>query len=456
MHQTKIEVRISAKRSMSSESQSVSCVVGKDVHIDYGFLEDSLFKNVGDREFDVFTLIGTVEFADRRFRRLLGKGWAREFSLRVPVASPEFWNRKLVGGILAETLHFLTGDQWEFRFERRHRDVPRKVQPGLSFERKGPFHVLPYSDGMDSCILEQLSRHRNPWVQQLRVTAWNQSLSAEKKFDHDGGGFRIPIPIRSEIGTHPELTFRTRPFKFLMLCALAAKSTESSRILIPENGQGILSPVLTPKGAEWIYWGVHPAFTTRLRRFIENALGYSVAFEHPHIWRTKGRMLTELLSINGQWQSTRSCSSNPRHGILIDGKRVHCGICANCLLRRLSLHTAGVGADAEPYVWQHLDAASFEGALHRNAPRRNHNRRKYYFDVAVNAIFAADDFASLLDLANGNDAIDRHAYQLDALGYCPREEARENIRNLIRTHKEEWESFLASLPAHSWVRKVVG
>src|SRR3546814_9195584 len=80
-----------------------------------------------------------------------------------------------------------------------------------------------------------------------------------------------------------------------------------------------------------------------MERFLSAALDHSVEFDQPRMWSTKGQTLRTFLTQTGRPQadltSTTSCWQK-RAVVNFGGKRRQCGLCAACLLRRMSMHAA--------------------------------------------------------------------------------------------------------------------
>ena len=129
------------------------------------------------------------------------------------------------------------------------------------------------------------------------------------------------------------------------MAAYGAAMSGAHRVLVPENGQGSLGGSLVPLGIEAPHRSCHPGFTTRLGRFVFSLTGHEVGFEHQALFMTKGQVLSSLVKIqsnSSEWLAAHpSCTYDARHAH-DGGRKVHCGVCGNCLLRRLSVHAAGI------------------------------------------------------------------------------------------------------------------
>ena len=171
----------------------------------------------------------------------------------------------------------------------------------------------------------------------------------------------IPYEVSAAGYSFPESSARSRGFKFAMLSGIAAYLSKAQTIFVPESGQGALGPALVPVGQAYSDYRNHPLFTGRMTVLLEALFGQKVHFKFPRLWFTKAETLTEYLKANkhAEWSTTRSCWQDNRH-VSVDGKRRQCGICAACMLRRLSIHAAGLEEAKETYVWENLKAPTFE------------------------------------------------------------------------------------------------
>src|SRR5690606_18521979 len=122
----------------------------------------------------------------------------------------------------------------------------------------------------------------------------------------------------------------------------------------------------------------HPLFTMRMERFLKALLKRPVRFVFPRIWSTKGETLKAYAALPGSddWRETRSCWQNARHCSL-NGQLVQCGVCAACMLRRMSIHAAGLTDDDSVYACSDLRAATFEDSVQPGFRMRGPALREY-------------------------------------------------------------------------------
>lgn len=94
----------------------------------------------------------------------------------------------------------------------------------------------------------------------------------------------------------------------------------------------------------------------------------------------------------------------------MDGKKRQCGVCAACLLRRMSVHAAGLKEAPETYVWENLGAASFERGAAPSFPKRRITRAMREYAIA--GALHLDHLAQLRHSASNAGMLDLFSFQL--------------------------------------------
>ena len=238
-----------------------------------------------------------------------------------------------------------------------------------------------------------------------------------------------------------------------MISGLAAYLANANEIIIPESGQGALGPSLVAVGHAYPDYRSHPSFARRMERFLKALLGYQVHYAFPCLWQTKGetlaRFLNECEDSAMAWAKTRSCWQQNRQ-ISVNGKARQCGICATCMLRRLSVHAAGQVEAANTYVWEDLRADTFEGGASPNFARKKSPRMKEY---AIAGALHLDHLAGLLDSPANAPRLSLEAFWLGQSLGLPPSTAKQKLDRLLAQHRFEWENFMASLGRTSFVAK---
>lgn len=183
---------------------------------------------------------------------------------------------------------------------------------------------------------------------------------------------------------------------------------------------------------------------------LKSLWGTLIRFEHPQMWRTKGEVLRRLDShqLLSGWQATHSCSQGPRQIRTERHIALHCGLCAGCLLRRVSVFAAGLRDDHDQYFFANLGASDLKESVCRDAAR---NLTRNDVDIAAHAVLAMQ---SLADLANNRDIAARKVGIFDAFEADELNHVQNQLDRMLIAHRDEWRGFLASLPVNSWINRV--
>lgn len=279
--------------------------------------------------------------------------WKRHLEVVVPVANVDAWQS--VSDDLADTLSFLTGDYWAFRFERatrqliQQRPVRRRVFR-RSMHLAGDAISL-FSGGLDSYIgaIDFLADNRT------------STLALVGHYDGDVGGpgkdqddladwLSTAYPsrftrLKCRVGLFeagPEHSYRSRSFLFLALGAVAAESlSPTSPIIIPENGPIALNPPLIPsrRGA-CSTRTTHPHFLSSFEYLLQQ-VGLRHTVQNPYRFRTKGEMVEgcrSLALLQDSYKTSRSCAKAGHKEYWRNKKARQCGLCVPCLFRRAALN----------------------------------------------------------------------------------------------------------------------
>jgi hypothetical protein len=186
-----------------------------------------------------------------------------------------------------------------------------------------------------------------------------------------------------------------------------------------------------------------------MARFLEALLKKPVRFAFPRIWHTKGETLREYAALpdGDSWQTTKSCWRNSRWSA-VNGNLLQCGICAACMLRRMSVHAAGLEEPPGTYVCADLSAASLEDAIDPDFTRFNPAFEQY----AIAGTLHLDHMADMAG-ADARPAVRRHAALTGTALGMPAKQAEENLAGMLERHAKEWSNFLNDQGARSFVRK---
>ncbi len=278
-------------------------------------------------------------------------GWGRDFEIVLPLADPAPW--EAIKPALEAALRFLSSDMWHFEFAGEGALPPtdsviRSRNRVVDLSKVDC--VSLFSGGLDSAIgaLDVLARGRRP----LLVSHASRG-DADKQ---DAVASLLPVACeRMSVNTYPtwagpdDDSMRTRSFQFLALGALAAEAVAKYRqsacveLLVCENGLIALNSPLTPRRmGSHSTRTAHPYFLRAFQNILD-AVGLPVTVTNPYRHRTKGEMAAPhaaQTNFRSLVSTTVSCGKWKR-------RNQQCGRCVPCLIRRASLHAAGVTDDTD-------------------------------------------------------------------------------------------------------------
>lgn len=419
----------------------VYATIGSAIKCDKDIFDSYSYEGWSDIHHDLLIVCAAVEFADRRWARGIAK-WARQITITVPVIHLSTWQAASVHLSLCDTLRHLTGDEWQFSFVQHQGAASGDSRQGPLFPNQHKEFAIAYSEGLDSLSVSGLYNENDVAVC-VRVAKNRQKLRKdERPFD------RLPFYVKLGRKSYED-SARSRGFKFAAVTVIAAQLSNVSRILVPESGQGALGPVLLPLRNIYPDYRNHPTFFRKMEGFIEALLGVSVVYKQPRLWHTKGQTIAAFLSKPGinvdQLIDTRSCWQQ-RFNVRIGGKRRQCGVCAACLLRRMSLHAAGVKEPPENYSMANLQASRFNDALPKQKSFMATNTLYDYGYMGARHLEQLANFAEEPD-----SVLKPYALQLgDALDLSISNVLKQ-LRGMLTQHSTEWVAFKESLGEKSFI-----
>jgi hypothetical protein len=438
-----LEVHV-AERGTRALSPSLRCQIGREVQFSTESLQSYFFSAWRPEAYDALLVAAAVEFADKSLRRP-ARYWRRAFCLRVPVHDVERWQQPSVAGPLREALEYLTGDSWEIVFYGRRHEESQPQQ--FSFEIPSNAQaVIPFSNGLDSrAVAGLMQRSMKEGLVRVRLSLRLQESEGLK--NQRFAFTNVPYKVG---GDSVESSARSRGFKFALISGIAAVLSGAKQVIVPESGQGALGPSLVPVGQTYDDYRSHPSFTRKMERFLKALFDANVEFVFPQLWHTKGETLRRFIEECGDssWMGTRSCWQQSRQ-VGVNGKRRQCGICAACMLRRMSVHSAGASEPKDQYVWERLNVSSFEkGAAKDFSPERVGDAMREY---AIAGTLHLDHLAALRKAGNNPSPLEVPAFHLSLALAIERAEVRRRLERLVAQHAQEWSEFIASLGHKSFI-----
>jgi hypothetical protein len=427
-----------------SRAGAVSVTIGDQIRFSTDALESYAFTNWKPLVYDAMVVAAAIEYADRVVRRP-AYGWTRKLSVRVAVHDPQHWSTAAVSGALHDAIGFLTGDEWEIEFVKRTNGRPERSQQFLNLSMPARA-VIAYSQGMDSRAVAGLTRHElGDGLVLVRVGA--NSYGRGRREGEKDPFMGVPYSVR--IGRNAkEASARSRGFKFGLIVAIAAYLAEAPEILVPESGQGAMGPALVPVAHAYPDYRNHPLFTFRMEKFVRSLFGHDVRFVFPRLWSTKGETLSAFVAIDKEstWLATRSCWRSPQWSSV--GKKLRqCGTCAACLLRRMSIHAAGLTDDPDKYVCRDLSAPSPKEGIDPAFL----NWSKVFDEYALAGVLHLQHLAEL-SAPGVSSKVTRHAALMSGAIGLSADEREQRLASLVTRHAWEWDSFINSTAEGSFIR----
>lgn len=324
--------------------------------------------NVDADAIDLVTIATAVTAAETFYQRKdAPDAWSRMMHLHVPVTDEGMWNSE--SERLASILNFLTGDQWKFTFFKTSMVMPEPTNSKNAKAKlkslQGLNSVCLFSGGLDSAVgaidlLNGDSAHKplllshaykGDGVKQGNIKALLKSNFGELSYS-------ISPRLISHLKGKTDISMRGRSFNFLAMAVLGISALRNANndssietIIVPENGYISINPPLTRRRiGSHSTRTTHPNFLNALESLLRDT-GFHVKFVNPYQFMTKGEMLASCVdqeAIKKAVPLSVSCSHWHR-------KRKQCGRCVPCLIRRASVHHAGIQKDAE-YVTENLSS----------------------------------------------------------------------------------------------------
>ncbi len=438
-----LEVHV-AEPGTRAVGSRLRCQIGREVAFSTESLESYFFSVWKPEAYDALLVAAAVEFADKSLRRP-AYYWRRAFDLRIPVHDVERWQQPAVAGALREAFEYLTGDSWDITFYGRRREEERPRQSSFELPSNAEA-VIPFSNGLDSrAVAGLMQRSMKDSLVRVRLAAGLQE--SEGLQGHRLAFTSVPYKVG---GDSVESSARSRGFKFALISGIAAYLSGAKQVIVPESGQGALGPSLVPVGQTYDDYRSHPGFTRRMERFLKALFGVDVEFVFPQLWHTKAETLRRFIDECGDasWTGTRSCWQQSRQ-VGVNGKRRQCGVCAACMLRRMSVHAAGAAEPQDHYVWERLDVAKFENGVADGFPSKRISKKMREYAIA--GALHLDHLAALRRVGGNANPLEVPALHLSQALGLDRGDVRQRLERLISQHATEWSAFVSSLGKKSFV-----
>jgi 7-cyano-7-deazaguanine synthase in queuosine biosynthesis len=411
-------------------------------------LEIHFFAQEDSRLYDLLVVAAAIDFCDLTTSRP-GLGWMRRFDLQIAVHDPGLWSSPDVADALNDVVRFLTGDHWSVSFVARASSAVRVMDRGLELPAAASM-IMPFSDGLDSRAVAALIGAQQQRMLRVRLgrEGRDQRLPGRRTEAFMAVPYEVKVPKRER----RESSARSRGLKFAAITGIAAHLANVKTIVVTESGQGALGPTLAVAGQAYPDYRVHPRFSRKMERLFATLMGRAPEYVYPRLWSTKAETLAAAAKLSDppMLSETRSCWQGSRQ-VGVNGKRRQCGVCAACLLRRQSLHAAGLSDPKEAYVWEDLSATTFRGGAAAGFDDRINGAHEEY---AIAGVLHLDHLAALPDSPLYEQLLRRNARQIAVAVEDDPTSIEAKLLDLLRRHRAEWQAFLAALGPRSFISKL--
>ena len=358
------------RRRSRSNGAPLELSIGRgrtDVHLQLSQFSNAMKAGLSPLDADLLELASYVYVADQAMTRGgtksfdYGDRWHRSLRFTIPVRCPRTWNRPEVRDALRGLLRFLTDDEYEFEFvtasrpaglERFLFDDVSPPDEGAAFDE-----VALFSGGLDSLcgavegvlagqhrVLFCSHRPENRVYARQRdlVAAIRSRLPDSKRSPH-----HFAATVNKGKKHNRDFTQRSRSFLFASMAAVAARLFKLDRIRFYENGVTSLNLPISPQ----MIGGrasrtTHPQTLWRFAQLFSHVFETPFAVENPFQWSTKPEILKRLgaLGHSDLCAATSSCVNTWQR----TEQHPHCGLCSQCVDRRVSVLAAAMPDAHDP------------------------------------------------------------------------------------------------------------
>ncbi|HET7552698.1 MAG TPA: hypothetical protein VFK04_15505 [Gemmatimonadaceae bacterium] len=319
---------------------------------------NAIVRNLQPRSRDLLEIAAYVYLADTEVvrwseRDLLNKKWVRDFHFVIPVSDPAFWSSAPVSEQLSRTLGTASGDTFSFTFAKGSPSEAEQLFTGVDTPFPGADTICLFSGGADSLAgvvyaCESMGKH--PLLVSHRSSSrldsrqgnlrelLNQRRGTKRPLSH------VSVWLNRDGSQAKETSQRTRGFLFLTLATVIARELGISQVIVPENGPvSINLRKLQQSYGATLSRTTHPALLAEYQTLVRALGGTDVSFVNPFLFSTKTDVLGVLdrHGVGDLLQESVSCAH-------IQGQtnaQPHCGVCSQCIDRRV----ASIAACMEAY-----------------------------------------------------------------------------------------------------------
>lgn len=432
-----------------------------NLKVDISGLDRQLMTRVPSRFRDLIRIASYVLAADQAVKRGeedtvdLGDRWRRDFKFVVGVEDTAAWNNEDLRQTLESTLSFLSDDFYTFEFVPQRESEPEQLNFGAIQDEpflpvEGFSSVQLFSGGMDSFTgaAEELLRHGRDII-----LVSHRSASKTWKLQRDLiGDLRARAPGRRLMHVAVEMTKqddrlrrertqRSRSFLYAALAGTVAKLVGIDAIRFYENGIiGMNLPILPQVVGGRATRTTHPEVLRGFQKILSLLNEAPLKVENPFEFLTRAEVIQRLHAAGAVdlLSHTVSCAHVHKSSTM----HPHCGVCSQCVDRRVSALAAG-HADHDPAEGYAVDILL---GKHPSDPTRR------LVDIertmVVGYVEAADryrDIATPIEMQRRVPEVTRALLGITERYGCDADEALRRVHDLHRRHGAGVDAAIQSL-----------
>jgi 7-cyano-7-deazaguanine synthase in queuosine biosynthesis len=302
---------------------------------------------------DMYRIAASVYFSDLRIARP-DKIRSRSIGILISVSDKSKWDAEKEH--LESMIRFMSGDHVRFYFVQG--EMPTAPPKFIANENRS---ICLFSGGLDSLAGVKWLKERGIRPVLVSHCAHNRTCHAQKTlatllkavFASKIDTFQISARFKGgKQMTTVEFSQASRSFLFLALATNFALNLGIQKIRIFENGVLGLNIPIVPSRIFNNTRTVHPTFLTKFNNLISSIFPNTFSVENPFIMLTKGEVVKMLddKDFKNMIKESVSCSKMDRLRWAGIAGIKHCGTCLPCVLRRFSIHHAGLDGDDDRYA----------------------------------------------------------------------------------------------------------
>lgn len=308
---------------------------------------------------DLLRVAAFVYWADQMVPRPVdtdveGQHWKRTFVMCIPVSDPDLWRDAPVDRALARALSYGTDDEWIFHFQGAPVSQQRYLLPAGKDAVSEADCVILFSGGTDS--FTAAARLADGGAHPLLLSHGAATRIRPKQdalrvaLQRAEWGWEFPhrfVEITKRSVHEKERTQRTRGFLYSAMGAAVARAFKLKDVVVADNGfVSVGLPLNGQAVGARMSRTTHPHFQRLFNRLCDLVVP-GVRLRNPLLFETRAEGLVALsrLGLDDFLVSSHSCAASGR----LARSQEHCGVCSQCLDRRIGVIAAGLGAKDATY-----------------------------------------------------------------------------------------------------------